>query len=323
MRKALRSQKFRNLTKLLRKHIKLESHQKKANMGEIGDAKKMERNREMGRRLGTLAYYVYFNKLPFMFSESFMPWFILNKIDMGEVNHSREFIRHFVIPVYQVLLDRLKCVLAKPLPCTGKQSPFATLGDKGTIKRDVTQPSLIRVVSLKKNNLFQKFYLFHPEVTSHTGENVTELLLSSIQNTLVWTIAEIRQRFCGGSFDGQYFHLNVPDHFATKLSLDKDFTRDALTWDIAHRIELACEDTKKQTNWLQELDTTLQSIMKKFTLGKHHTDLRSISVEIGEKFLEFCLFSDTRFIEYAHRTYDHFFIMYPVLITKIQRDVEL
>ena len=74
---------------------------------------------------------------------------------------------------------------------------------------------------------------------------------------------------------------------------------------------------------MQELGTTLQSIMKKFTLGKHHTDLRNISVEIGEKFLEFCLFSETRFIEYAHRTYDHFFIMYPVLITKIQRDVEL
>ena len=62
--------------------------------------------------------------------------------------------------------------------------------------------------------------------------------------------------------------------------------------------------------------------MKKFTLGKHHTDLRNISVEIGEKFFEFCLFSETRFIEYAHRTYDHFFIMYPVLISKIQRDVE-
>ena len=46
----------------------------KANMGEIGDGKKMERNREMGRRLDTLAYYVYFNKLPFMFYESFMPW---------------------------------------------------------------------------------------------------------------------------------------------------------------------------------------------------------------------------------------------------------
>ena len=55
----------------------------------------MARNREMGRRLRTLAYYVYFNELPFMFSESFMPWFTLNKIDMGEVNHSREFIRHF------------------------------------------------------------------------------------------------------------------------------------------------------------------------------------------------------------------------------------
>ena len=38
-------------------------------------------------------------------------------------------------------------------------------------------------------------------------------------------------------------------------------------------------------------------------------------------FLEFCLFSETRFMEYAHRTYDHFYSMYPIFITKIQQDV--
>ena len=37
-------------------------------------------------------------------------------------------------------------------------------------------------------------------------------------------------------------------------------------------------------------------------------------------FLEFCLFSGTCFIEYTHRTYSHFYSMYPIL-TKIQKDV--
>ena len=79
---------------------------------------------------------------------------------------------------------------------------------------------------------------------------------------------------------------------------------------------------KKITPWLQELDTTLQSIMKKINLGMHHTDLRDISKEMNVEFREFCLFSETRFIEYSHRTYDHFVLMYPVLISKIQRDVD-
>ena len=39
----------------------------KVKEGEIGEAKKSERYREMGRRLGTLAYFIYFNDVPFKF----------------------------------------------------------------------------------------------------------------------------------------------------------------------------------------------------------------------------------------------------------------
>ena len=232
------------------------------------------------------------------------------------------FVSNFVESVYTVLVERLKKFLDKPLPCTDKPSPVAILGDKGTIKRDVTQPTLIRVASPGKNSIFRKFYLSHPVVRNHTGVNVTELLLSSVKDTLQWTTSEIRQRFCGGAFDGQYLSLKVPEHLAQQLILDVDFTKDAVVWDVAHRFELGCEDAKKLTPWLQELDTTLQSVMKKFTLGMHHTNLRDVAEEMGVNFLEFCLFSETRFIEYSHRTYDHFISMYPVLITKIQRDMK-
>ena len=37
-------------------------------------------------------------------------------------------------------------------------------------------------------------------------------------------------------------------------------------------------------------------------------------------FLEFNLFSETRFVEYSHRTYKHFVRMYPVLCEKLKRD---
>ena len=111
--------------------------------------------------------------------------------------------------------------------------------DKGTVKPNVTQPTLIRVVSLNKNSLFQKLFLSHPQVTSHTGENIARLLLSSITETLSWTIGTTRERFRVGSFDGQYHPLYIPDHFATKLSLDSEFTRDAVTWDIVRPSNLS------------------------------------------------------------------------------------
>ena len=179
-----RSQKFRNLTKILRKHLELDSHQANVNSNLSVNFRKSQRNRDMGNRLGRLSYFIYFNDLPFAFYETILPWFALNYIDMGEVNHSKRFIQCFLASVYDILLSRLKSLLKKPLPCTGKPSPFVILGDNGTVKRDVTQPTLIRVVTLNKGNIFQTFYLSHPEVTCHTGEHITDLLISSITDTL-------------------------------------------------------------------------------------------------------------------------------------------
>ena len=109
------------------------------------------------------------------------------------------------------------------------------------------------MLHLHKDCLFQKFYLSHPEVTSHKGEDIAEILLSAVGNTLGWSIRKLREQLCGGSFDGQYINLNVPDHLAKKLSLEKEFTKETITWDIAHRVVLGSDGTKKQTNWLQEL----------------------------------------------------------------------
>ena len=192
-----RSQKFRNLSKCLKKHVQLESHQRKIqSKTDQGCKKGTERNREMGRRLGTLSYFIYYNNLPFNTFEKFMPWFSLNNIDMGEINHSVAFTTKFLESVSSVLRKRLRNVLDVALPCTNKPSPFAILGDKGTIKRNSSQPTLIRVATLRKQQLFQKYYMSHPQVISQSGEDITDLLLSSVMDTLGWSISILRQRFC-------------------------------------------------------------------------------------------------------------------------------
>ena len=116
-----------------------------------------------------------------------MPWFSLNNIDMGEINHSVAFVTNFLKSVSDVLRKCLQNVLDTLLPCTNKPSPFAILGDKGTIKQNSSQPTLIRVVTLRKN-FFQKYYMSHPQVISQTSEDITDLLLSLIMNTLGWSI---------------------------------------------------------------------------------------------------------------------------------------
>lgn len=147
----------------------------------------------MGRHINTLSCFIYFNNLSFNFFTSFMPWFSLCDIDMGEINHSTHLLTNSMHFLYDVLLKRFGSLLGKTLPCTGKPSPFSILGNKGTIKHDVTQPTL-RTVLLEKYTLFEKYFLSYPEVISHTGENVTELLLSSVKNVLGWSFSEIQER---------------------------------------------------------------------------------------------------------------------------------
>ena len=85
---------------------------------------------------------------------------------------------------------------------------------------------------------------------------------------------------------------------------------DSVIWDAAHRLELSAKYAKVgkaidgrivgETKWLLELDEVLQHIMKNFRYGSNHADLEKIAKEQHQVFLEFNLFSETRFVEYSH-----------------------
>ena len=60
--------------------------------------------------------------------------------------------------------------------------------------------------------------------------------------------------------------------------------------------------------------------MVKYNYGANHSELRNIAKEMNEDFLQFCLFSETRFYQYAHRTYNHFSNMFHILFEKLLCD---
>ena len=160
-------------------------------------------------------------------------------------------------------------------------------------------------------------------MVSNSGISLTRLLVNTILNTFEWKEEDLRERFTGACVDGQYINLNMRDHLADILNLPINLMDDSVIWDAAHRLELACQHAKEGysiggqriggTKWLIELDNVLQHIMKILRFGHNHTDLRKIAAEYHQVFLEFNLFSETRFVEYAYRTYDHFVRMYAIL----------
>ena len=105
---------------------------------------------------------------------------------------------------------------------------------------------MIRTHVLQNGTLFQRFFVSFPEVQSHKGVDISELILNACTEELGLTNNTLRQRISGGCFDGQYFHLNVESHLSEKLSLPMDFFEDCLIWDAAHRLELVHDDVKME-----------------------------------------------------------------------------
>ena len=132
------------------------------------------RNRKMGRIIGSLAYFFFYNKLPYLLFEKFLSLLSLQSIDIGQINHSEHFLRRLLDPCYCELQKRLRTHLNQLLPSTDHERPITLLLDKGTIKHDTSQLTLIRTPCLKGGVLFETFFVGNPTVTESDGLALTQ-----------------------------------------------------------------------------------------------------------------------------------------------------
>ena len=203
---------------------------------------------------------------------------------------------------------------------------------KGKIKDDSKQLILIKTLPTERSTFWKIFCRQPPSNGWWWIESYNACLQQCLQFS--WSFRDdLRQCFAGVCFDGQYIHLNIRKHLSTILKLPAQFLEDSLTHDSAYKLGLACADVKNgkvdengdlrhdenrlvichKTEWLIELNTLSQSIITHFCFGHNHTELHKIGSEKNEDFLEFNLFSTTDFVEYGHRTYDHFVCLYHLL----------
>ena len=125
--------------------------------------------------------------------------------------------------------------------------------------------------------------------------------------------------FAGFAADGAYIrNLVIFKAFAELLELPHNFTKDDCLWDLAHRLELAAEDVKKDSTWLNQFDSSIQSIMIMLREPAARSLLQQIALDIDVPFREFKLFSETRFVEYVHRSYQSILSMLPTIYNHFQ-----
>ena len=69
--------------------------------------------------------------------------------------------------LYQELQKRRRSHMNQILPCTGHEQPVTLLLDKGTIKHDTGQLTLVRTPSLKAVTIFESFFINNTNVVQN------------------------------------------------------------------------------------------------------------------------------------------------------------
>jgi hypothetical protein len=176
-------------------------------------------------------------------------------VDIGSMNHSKEFIRGFMESMATVMDRRMKDHVRVIDPITGRKRVFAFMADKVTELHWTGDAVVVMIMSAEGG--LQDVFADYLLATGHTGEALMgQIYDETLVKKLGLTPAEIREQCTGTAFDGAYFHLNSPDHLAKRIvenAKRSPATRPELrnlkewllcTWDPAHRLELVANDIR-------------------------------------------------------------------------------
>ena len=176
LRKAEISSKFSNLKKNLKRHMERQVHLDKVSAQESTDLirrKEENRNKKVGFTLGKLSYFNYKHKRPDTDYPELV--YLLSKfgVDVGDLNHRRDFPRKLLPYVSEAIEEKIKCYLGSTLQSTGYKPPIKIIADKVTWKHRTRQ--LMGVVTVVPGAEFpiQALYLGVPVVEEgHKGEDI-------------------------------------------------------------------------------------------------------------------------------------------------------
>lgn len=260
------SEEFRNLKKHIKRHLLQEIHLsnvEKREREENERCRKETRCHAIGMRIARICYAGYQSGRSSRGYEREILKAKLNGLDIGDINHSKEFYTNFRHFVENEATHCLSSYFTSRLQQTGFLPPVNVQADKGTNCHRTRQFTSVITVVPDSKELLKNVYLVKPVVKQHDGSGVAESIVDELKR---WGITSTQVE--GVSFDGQYFHLSVPDHLSEKLGLGESFH---CTWDPLHKGGTIDTHIREDTSfeWLVEVQGICKQIYNTFNWGKN------------------------------------------------------
>ena len=269
--------------------------------------------------LSSIAYEIIYNTQSFRDYEKRVAILDSEGVDVGNINHSRDFVTRFLQCVYDYIKELCVNFFHTSLECTNQLPPLCFKADKFTHKKEGSQAVIVRHPSLKNGKLFRETYVDHAKVEECGSEYWAKLLIKSIKSNFGFSDEEIRQVFAGAAADGQYIQCNLDRHLSSELNLPFEFTTSVTIWDYCHMIERADVHAREKNPWVIIFDDRMKEIMRSNNKGEYRLKLIQICEKETLIYSEFVFYSDTRFGEYRYRTYSVMISMHKPLYLMYQQ----
>lgn len=299
---------FSNLKRSVARHIETRAHTRNLTIqGEENEWRRKMRIQEqsVGVILGKQCYRLLKYCRPFSDYEVDLKLLSDANVKVGNLNHSRKFAAGLRPAFAEAINNRVKAYINTPLEATHASPPIGIAADKLTAKRRTGQMYAGILFTPGMDSLLTPVSLGVTSVTRHDGDGIAEDI-----SDMCKTYSIHSDQIAGFGFDGQYFHLKVPEKLKEKLSLDESV---GFIWDPAHLLQLADKDTRKECQWIDDICKDIAAVLSKFSFGKTFEEAIAKASELGLAFKAPQWFSDTRFAAYAHGVFRNFIDNYQVV----------
>lgn len=247
------------------------------------------RNIQIGMRIGRICYSIYQEGQSKRYFEKEIVKAVKNGTDLGDLNHSKNFVEKFRPYVSKEVNKRTKAFLNTRLLQTGYRPPLNIQADKGTNVHRTRQFMSVITVIPDSDSLLGCIYMGQPVVKAHDGHNVAVSIADGLKR---FDIAS--DQIEGGSFDGQYFHLSVNSELKELFNLPDTFV---CTTDPLHRCGTVDTHIRKDESfrWMVKTQEICTDIYSKFNWGKNYELLVETCKEMDMKMKALANFHTVRF----------------------------
>ena len=265
------------------------------------------RNKVCGMNLARTSFYLLSNGLPTSHFTSLISMQHRNGCDLGDINHSFNFVKKMATSCSEVIQERLKKHLSTRLPQTGCLPPCKIVQDGATYKHNTRHLTGLTTIFPGDEPLLQSVFLSAPIGIKSDGRSTAASMVSVVSPFMK------AEQYLGTSQDGANFLAHVGE-LVDELLKVKGFH----DWDGVHAaatVETGLRNPKKPWAkifaWLLPFNNIISKANRFHNWGMMHERFFQTLKAMVEDGFDFKyktpkFFSETRFANYAIKIYEEF-----------------